>query len=154
MLDTGSGQLWRYQYGVAGFNPPPQAFFTSNKPDLTRAKSLAFDSTSLYVLDTSGVVKKFDINTANPQPFAVHARTPLKAPSAVVTDVGLNNVWVADPPTGRIIQLDKAGNYQRTYMSASPAMNLTKIESIAVGPAGNTLYVLSGSRLYDFPVVH
>jgi hypothetical protein len=154
MLDTGSGQLWRYQYGVAGFNPPPQAFFTSNKPDLTRARSLAFDSTSLYVLDTSGVVKKFDIATANPQPFTLHARTPLKAPSAVFTDVGLNNVWVADPPTGRIIQLDKAGNYQRTYMSASSSMNLTKIESIAVGPAGNTLYVLSGSRLYDFPVVH
>jgi hypothetical protein len=154
LLDTGSGQLWRYQYGVAGFNPPPQAFFTSNKPDLTHARSLAFDSSSLYVLSTTGSVRKFDINTANPQPFTVHARTPLRAPSAVFTDVGLNNVWVADPPTGRIVQLDKAGNYQRTYMSAASSMDLSKIDSIAVGPAGNTLYVLSGAKLYDFPVVH
>jgi hypothetical protein len=154
LLDTGSGQLWRYQYGVAGFNPPPQAFFTSNKPDLTHAKSLAFDSSSLYVLDTAGSVRKFDINTANPQPFTVHARTRLKAPSAVFTDVGLNNVWIADPPTGRVVQLDKSGNYQRTYMSASASMDLSKIDSIAVGPAGNTLYVLSGTKLYDFPVVH
>ncbi len=154
VLDTGSGQLWRYQYGVAGFNPPPQAFFTSNKPDLTHAQSLAFDSSSLYVLDNSGSVRKFDINTANPQPFTVRARTPLKAPSTVFTDVGLNNVWIADPPTGRIVQLDKSGKYQRTYISASPSMNLTKIESIATGPSGNTLYVLSGSKLYDFPVVH
>lgn len=154
LLDTGSGQLWRYQYGVAGFNPPPQAFFTSNKPDLTHARSLAFDSSSLYILGGSGVVRKFDINTANPQPFTIHARTPLQAPSAVFTDVGINNVWIADPPTGRIVQLDKSGNYQRTYMSATSSMDLTKIESIAVGPAGNTLYVLSGSKLYDFPVVH
>lgn len=154
MLDTGSGQLWRYQYGVAGFNPPPQAFFTSNKPDLTHAKSLAFDSSSLYVLDTSGTVRKFDINTANPQPFTIHAPTRLKAPSTVLTDVGLNNVWIADPPTGRIVQFDKAGNYQRTYMSSTSAMKLTRIDSIAVGPAGNTLYVLSGSKLFDFPVAH
>ena len=124
LLDTGSGQLWRYQYGVAGFNPPPQAFFTSNKPDLTHAKSLAFDSSSLYVLSTSGLVRKFDINTANPQPFTVHARTPLRAPSAVFTDVGLNNVWIADPSTGRIVQLDKSGNYQRTYMSGAASMDL------------------------------
>jgi hypothetical protein len=106
------------------------------------------------VLDNSGSVRKFDINTANPQPFTVRARTPLKAPSTVFTDVGLNNVWIADPPTGRIVQLDKSGNYQRTYISASPSMNLTKIDSIATGPSGNTLYVLSGSKLYDFPVVH
>jgi hypothetical protein len=154
VLDTGSGQLWRYQYGVAGFNPPPQAFFTSNKPDLTHARSFAFDSSSLFVLDTSGTVRKFDINTANPQPFTVHLRTPLKAPSSLFTNAGLNNVWIADPPTGRIVQLDKSGIYERTYVSASPSMNLTNIEGIAAGPAGKTLYVLSGSRLYDFPVVY
>lgn len=154
LLDNGSGQLWRYQYGVAGFNPPPQAFFTSNKPDLTHARSFAFDSSSLYVFGTTGSVRKFDINTANQQPFTIHARTPLRAPSAFFTDVGLNNVWIADPPTGRIVQFDKSGNYQRTYVSAAASMDLTKIESIAVGPTGNTLYVLSGSKLYDFPVVH
>ncbi len=153
LLDTGSDQLWRYPYGVAGFNPSPQAFFTSDKPDLTKARSFVFDSTSLYVLDDTNAVHKYDIDTANPQPFVVHARTPLKGATQVFTDAGLNYVWVADPASGRIVQLDKSGNYVRTYVSGSPAMRLRQISSVAVGPNGHTLYVLIGAKVFDFPVL-
>jgi hypothetical protein len=152
LLDTGSSQLWRYPFGVAGFNPSPQAFFTSDKPDLTKAKSFVFDNTSLYILDTSNAVHKFDINTANPESFTVHARTPLKSATAVLTYPGLNYVWVADPASGRIVQMDRSGNYVRTYVSGTASLDLTRMTSIAVGPNGHSLYVLVGSRVLDFPV--
>jgi hypothetical protein len=153
LLDTGSDQLWRYPYGVAGFNPSPQAFFTSNKPDLTKARSFVFDGTSLYVLDSTNAIHKFDIDTANPQPFTVHARTPLRGATTVFTDTGLNYVWVADPASGRIVQLDKSGNYVRTYVSASSAMRLRAMTDMAVGPNGHAIYVLAGSKIFDFPVL-
>ncbi|HEX6506862.1 MAG TPA: hypothetical protein VF221_04445 [Chloroflexota bacterium] len=154
LLDTATSQLWRYPYGVAGFNPPPQAFFSPNKPDLTHSISFAFDGSSLFILDANGTVRKFAFLTGNPQPFTLHLRTPLKHPATLFTVSGSNFLWITDPGSGSVVQVDKSGNYSRTYVTGTGSMDLTHAQSMSVGPAGNTIYLLSGSKLYDFPVVH
>jgi DNA-binding beta-propeller fold protein YncE len=112
--------------------------------------SFAFDSSNVYILASTGQILKFDIIHANPQTFTL--KVTLQKPVGLSTGPGLKYVWVADPGAGRVLQLDDSGNVVRTYVSGSSTMDLHQIKSFAVGPAGNTLYVLCGSKIFDFPV--
>jgi hypothetical protein len=148
LLDTAGDQVWRFPGGA----PPPATYWDSNPPTLKGAVSMAFDSAYLYILKSTGQVLKYDLaSTPQPHPFAVNLRTPLKNPVELYTDANQKFVWIADPANHRILQFQPNGTYDRTYMS-SGSMDLSKVRSMTVGPAGNTIYVLAGSRLYDFPV--
>jgi hypothetical protein len=145
LLDPSNSQVWRYPYGVADYNPPPATYFDTTKPDLSTAVSFVYDGLSLYVLKRDGTVMKWD-NQANPVRFTAHTLTPVTNPTEIYTDQGLKYLWIADPTHHRIVQIDKNGGYVHTY--ASPAFS--SIKSMAVGPAGNTVFLLSGSRLLSF----
>ncbi|HZU14835.1 MAG TPA: hypothetical protein VFB58_18515 [Chloroflexota bacterium] len=150
LLDTANNQVWRYPYAVSGYNPTQAAYWDSNPPRLTDANSLTFNRNSLYILRRSGTVLRYNFQ-ANPQPFTLNLKTPLANPTEVYTDPNQKFVWIADPANGRILQVGQDGTYDRTYVS-SGSMNLHQMQSMSVGPAGNTIYVLAGSRLYAFPV--
>jgi hypothetical protein len=149
LLDPASSQVWRYPYAVSGYNPPPNMYFDTNKPDLTKAVSFVYDGTDLYILKSDGTMLKFD-NQANPVSFTPHTRAPLKNPLTMYSDQGLNFLWIADPTDHRIVQIDKNGAYVRTYVSNA----FGSIKSLAVGPDGNTVFLLSGSKLLSFNLVH
>jgi hypothetical protein len=151
LLDTASNQIWRYPTAVTGFNPAGAAYFVPpSTPDLTHAVSLAMDGSSLFVLQGDGQVLKYDYQ-ANRQPFTVSLRLPLRRPTSIFTTATLPSVWIADPANGRILQLSKTGQYLRTYVSASP-MDLSQLRSFGVSSGGHVMYVLTGSKLYDFSV--
>jgi hypothetical protein len=145
LLDPRNSQVWRYPYGVADFNPPPAMYFDTNKPDLTNAVSFVYDGADLYILKHNGTVVKFDIN-ASPVQFTAHTLTPLSNPSVIYSDQGLKFLWIADPSQHRIVQIDKSGGYIHTYESPL----FSSLTSMAVGPAGNTVFFLSGSKLVSF----
>jgi hypothetical protein len=149
LLDTASSQVWRYPYGVSGFTPPANQYFDTNKPDLSHAVSFVYDGTDLYILKSDGSILKFG-NQANPVRFVSHTRSPLTNPVAIYSDQGLKDLWIADPTHHRIVQMDKSGNYVRTYVS--PAFS--SIKSMTVGPAGNTIYVLTGKKILAVKTVH
>jgi hypothetical protein len=149
LLDTASSQVWRFPYGVSGFTPPANQYFDTNKPDLSNAVSFVYDGTDLYILKSDGSILKFDIQ-ANAVKFVSHTRGPLTRPVAIYSDQGLKDLWIADPVHHRIVQIDKNGNYVRSYVSPS----FSSIKSMAVGPAGNTIYVLIGKKILAVTVVH
>jgi len=148
LLDSASGQLWRYPGGVTQYNPLSQPYWDTNKPDLSHGIAAAFDGTSLYLLRQDGSILKYDLS-ANLQRYNVAVQPALHNPTAMFTGPGEKYIWVADPVHNRVVQLDRFGAFVRAY--ASPAFS--QIQSISVGPAGNTLYVLAGARLYDLSVV-
>ncbi|MGH2448495.1 MAG: hypothetical protein ACRDFS_07830 [Chloroflexota bacterium] len=154
LVDTKNSQLWRYADAVAGYNPTAQAYFTSDIPDLSHASSLAFDTSSTYVLLSSGKVLKYGYLLANTEPFTLNLRTPLGSSASLFTSPGLHYVWIADPAHSRIVQLTPSGRYVRTYLSGTTSMQLGHVSSFSVGPNGNTMYVLTGGRLFDFSVAH
>jgi hypothetical protein len=155
LLDTTSSQVWRYPQAVVAFNPTGAAYFTPTTPNLAHAIGLAFDRTDMYVLQKGGAILKFDFQ-ANPQKFTVTLPsyiTPVQDPVGLYTDANQKFIWIADRAQGgRILQLDKSGGYIHSYVSGTAGMDLSQLKSFTVGPAGNTLYVLAGSRLYDFAV--
>jgi hypothetical protein len=152
LLDTANSQVWRYPYAVTSYNPTQAAYWDTNPPPLGDGVSLAFGRAELYVMRSNGAILKFDFQ-ANPQKFAVNLKTPFHNPVAMYTDPNQKWIWIADPANKRIVQLDQNGGYSRTYVSSTSAMDFSRIRSISVGPGGNTIYVLDGSKLFDFPVV-
>ena len=82
----------------------------------------------------------------------MNLKQPIQKPIAMYTDAGQQWIWIADPANKRIVQLDKNGGFVHSYLSSTSVMDFSKIQSISVGPDGKTIYVLAGSRLYDFPV--
>jgi hypothetical protein len=148
LLDTANSQVWRYPDGVNGVQPPQAAYFDlPTRPKLDHAASIALDGADLFILQQDGTILKIDFQE-KPQKFSASLRLPLNHPPAIYTGRGLKYLWVADPANHRILQLDKAGGYVRTYTGSV----LSQFKSFAVGPSGNTMYVLAGSRIYDFPV--
>jgi hypothetical protein len=148
LLDTAGDQVWRF----AGGAPPPATYWDSNPPPLKDAVSIAFDASYLYILKSTGQVLKYDLaNVPQPHQFAIHGKPPLQHPLTLYTDAAQKFVWIADPANRRILQLNKDGTYDRTYLS-SGSMDLSRIRGLTVGPAGNTVYVVAGSKLYEFPV--
>lgn len=156
LLDAAGNQVWRYADAVSGYNSVPTPFFSPKNPDLGQPVSFTLDDRYMYILKTGGGVLKYDTQSAAIQPFRDPAsvlRKPLKQADSIFTDVGLQYVWIADPGNARIVQLNKNGTYVRSYMAAAGAhMDLRQIKSIGVPPTGKTLFVLSGTTLYSFPV--
>lgn len=152
LLDPGTSQVWRYPGATTGFNPTAESYFGSaTPPPLGHAVSFAMDGTDMFILLSTGSVLKYD-NQANAQTFTINLRTPLQNPTAISTAPGLADLWIADPAHGRIVQLTKSGAYVRTYVSGASGINLHQIKGMAIGPAGNTLYLVVGSKLVDFNV--
>ncbi|GAC1510677.1 MAG: hypothetical protein NVS2B16_11050 [Chloroflexota bacterium] len=152
LLDPANNQVWRYALGVTGYNPLFQPYFDVVKPTLTKAVSFVLDGTDLYVLGSDGSVQKFDYQEA-PQKFTMpKLATPLNHPTELFTQAGTNWVWIADPHNRRILQLDKSGAFVHSYVSGDPAMHFGALKSFTVGPAGNTIYVLADSRVFQFSV--
>lgn len=152
VLDPANNQVWRYALGVTGYNPLFQPYFDVVKPTLTRAVSFVLDGTDLYVLGSDGIVQKFDYQE-NPQPFHMPKLTaPLHNPTEIFTEAGTNWIWIADPSNRRIVQLDKSGNYVRSYVSGNSGMDFSRLRGFTVGPAGNTIYAVAGSQVFQFPV--
>ncbi|HZS93361.1 MAG TPA: hypothetical protein VFA78_01060 [Chloroflexota bacterium] len=153
LLDQANSQVWRYPDAVAGYGPSPAAYWDTNVPKLGNGVSLTFGQMELYVLRSDGTILKYDFS-ANPQPFNTPKGLSLAGATSISTDPGLNYIWAADPRHGRVLQFGLNGKLVRTYMSGSTKMNLRKMTSMAVGPAGNTVYLLAGSKLFMFDTTH
>lgn len=151
LLDPAGSQIWKYANAVSLDNPAPTPFFPSGGPNLGKAVSFTMDDTSIYILQSNQTILKYDL-LAHQQAFNLNLHVPLVHPDAVFTDVGLKYIWIADPGAGRIVEVDKSGNYVRSYASSNAAMNLHQLKSIAVQPDGKTLYALAGNQVFRFGI--
>jgi hypothetical protein len=60
-----------------------------------------------------------------------------------------SSIFIGDPAASRIIQVDRAGNFQRA-LSADDPSPLSNLRDLAVTPDGKALFVLSGQSIYRF----
>ncbi len=155
LLDQAGNQVWRYPDAVNSDNSVPSGFLANNAADLGQPVSFALDDTAMYILKADGQVLKLNSTTGATEPFkdTRTLRLPLKSPDNIFTDVGLPYVWIADPGTSRIVQLDKNGNYIRSYKASKRVMDLSQVKGVVVpSPSDKTIYILDGTELYSIPV--
>lgn len=111
-------------------------------PEFANAKDMAI-SISIYILKSDNSIAKYTSGTKGE--FTISGwEKDFKNPIQLVTDLDLENIYIADKGNQSIVILDKAGNFQKQL--GYDAWN--DIRSIAVTTTEDTLLVLSGSKVY------
>jgi hypothetical protein len=140
VLDTTAGIS---KYVPSGGSYTKSDYFASGvNPDLSKASGIAIDG-SIWIVKSDGSISKY--TKGKEDSFNVKGLDkPLKAPSQIFTNVDANNVYILDNGNGRIVVLDKNGNYQTAYTSNI----LSNAKAIDVSEKDKKIYVLSNNNIY------
>jgi hypothetical protein len=114
--------------------------------EMTEVKSFGI-SYSLFMLKNDGNVVKYTSGEKNT--FALSGENPkLNNPTQILADVDFDYVYVADSGNKRVVSFDKNGKIIKEYR-ADKEDKWNDIKSIGVSPDEKTLYVLTGTRIYE-----
>ncbi len=145
-LDTAASDLVRFSRSVNTLGTGIS--WLKEKIELGSARALAVDG-SLYVLMPNGVVNAFA--NGRPAVFALNAiDPPLTDATRLWTDVNSKNIYLVDPSRKRIVVFTKTGKLIDQYESAA----WEELRDVAVSEKTKTAYVLSGTTISSFPLLH
>jgi hypothetical protein len=149
VLNASQQSLARYPLQADGFDGPVYNYFAGQAaPKLDDAVDLRVGD-ALYLLHASGKIQKF--MDGRPVPFAGPPGDLAPGrPADLVVSGGA--AFVGDPSHARVIQLSTNGDYQRTLTDPAHTDILAAMKDIAVPEGGHALYVLSGSKVYRYPL--
>lgn len=118
-------------------------YFPSNAPDLTNSISMAIDG-SVYILFKDGSIKKY--TRAVDDKFEISGLSkPLSGSAKLFTNEDLDNLYVLDPASSRIVVLTKDGTYKTSYSSDI----IKSARGFDVKEADKKAYVLSNNKIYQ-----
>lgn len=113
--------------------------------DLSNVISVAIDG-SIYFLRSDGSIDRFRTGFIQSPPLELGpAEPPLQSAAGLYTSEDTNTIFVSDPSNKRILAWDKSGSFINQYT----AEEFSDIRSFRYDAASNSLYVLSGSKVYD-----
>lgn len=147
LLDTAQDQIYRYSKTANGYGNI-QNWITQEGLDLSDAKSLVIDG-SVYILKNNGQILKlengqtvdFEITVIDP---------PLTAPTKIKTTADSKYLYILDPPSKRLVILDKDGNLISQYTSES----FNNLKDFIVDESKKEIYVLNNSAVFGIPADH
>lgn len=161
LLDIGAREIWRYFPDGDGFllEESDRTIAFDEDPDLERAIDIAIYSEdgSLFVLYGDGRLRYYDTRSSRIQwdeqdVIDNGLKSPLVAPAAVkLVGRGLNSsIFVADPGSGRIIQISRGGRVLAQYRASDIFGKelFARITDFAVAETPLRLFVTSGNTLY------
>ena len=141
VLDKKQNQIFKFVQTDSGF--AKTNYFSSTLPDLSKAVSMAIDS-SVYVLTSDGTVVKYTKGSADN--FSLSGLDkPLLNPIGIMTNAGTNNIYVLDNGNSRVVVFDKSGNYKNQYQ----ATIIKGAKDFEVLEKDKKIYVLSGGKVYQ-----
>jgi hypothetical protein len=141
VLDKSQNQILKYVSADSGF--VKANYFSTISPDLSKAVSIAIDS-SIYALTSDGNISKFTKGATDTFTIA-GLDTPLSNPTQIYTNASDSNVYVLDNGNSRIVVFDKSGNYKNQYQAGV----LKTAKDFDVLETAKKIYVLSGGKIYE-----
>lgn len=115
ILGKEESMVWRYAGTDAGFADQDEWLAPGIEPELSGVISMAIDG-SIWILTESGNVEKY--TRGNAQPLAdISSSPPMLDPRIIYTNEELENVYILDQETARVLVFDKEGNYVAQYKS-------------------------------------
>ena len=150
VADTKAGQLWRYRPTEKGYEGQPEPYFAAaTKVDLSGVQSVEIDG-NVWVLFADGRLLKFF--GGEQKPFELKGLPdPLSAPTAVVSQLDGDLLYIADSGNGRILEFTKEGQFQRQFRPAQ-GNDLQGMRDIFLDEAGDKLYILTADKLFKADV--
>jgi hypothetical protein len=112
VVDPKANQIWRYKPSEKGYENPPESYFApGNQVDLAGIQSIAIDG-NIWLLYADGRLLKFF--GGEQKPFELQGLpSPLSNPAAIAAAAEGDQLYIADTGNGRIIELNKQGQFQR-----------------------------------------
>ena len=162
VLDPGAREIWKYFPDGDGFiiKDDEQVLALDPSADLNAAIDLDLYSEdgSLLLLYGDGRIRYYDTRSGRVQWDETELMqnggltTPLLSPtSAQLVGKGLNSsIFVADPGTGRILQIARGGRVIAQYRATSDTGTelFNQIQGFAVAETPLRIFVTDGSKLY------
>jgi hypothetical protein len=162
VLDPGAREIWKYFPDGDGFiiKDDEQVLVLDPSADLNTAVDLDLYSEdgSLLLLYGDGRIRYYDTRSGRVQWDEVELlqngglTIPLVAPtSAQLVGKGLNaSIFVADPGSGRIVQIARGGRVIAQYRATSETGTelFDHVQGFAVAEAPLRIFVTDGSKLY------
>jgi hypothetical protein len=141
VLDSKQNQILKFVQTDSGFSKTN--YFASTQPDLSKAVSMAIDS-SIYVLSSDGTVAKY--TKGNAENFSLTGiDKPLANPTGIFTNAGVDNIYILDNGNSRVVVFDKTGSYKAQYQ----ADVIKSAKDFEVLEKDKKIYVLSGGKVYE-----
>lgn len=147
ILDNSKNKIYKYVKLTKNSFGSGTSWVTDNS-DLTNTVSLAIDS-NIWVLKNNGEIFKFF--KGQQTGFSLKAIDPaLTKPTKIYTSLELDNLYILEPDTHRLIIIDKLGNLI-TQITSDKFDNLLDfvVAKDQQGEATGTIYLLNGSKVFE-----
>ena len=141
VLDSKSGEVWRYVPAGAGFDSE-RAGLLGGVP-LDGAQTLAVDGDLFLLVEET--VRRFSLGREL-DPLLQGIDRPLNAPAGVAEDIARGLFYIADRGGRRVVVGDRDGDFLRQYVHPS----FLDLRGLALAPDGATVFVLSGDGIDAF----
>jgi hypothetical protein len=144
LLDTGSGDIWRYQ-GNGDVFGRKQTWLADDgsKSAIKFAKNMAIDG-SIWVIGGGGNLMK--ITSGVKEDVTVSGwDKPWGQNVMIYTDDATENLYVLDRDNGRILVIKKTGEYQMQLV----ADGLKTMEDMVVVEADKKIYLTGGTKVWE-----
>ena len=145
VLDKETSTIMRYPGLGERFATGSEWFAPGIEVALDNASSWAIDG-SIWIIDNSGRVKKYTQGLPNSI-----GTVEYPGASYVYTNDELDNIYLLDETAGKVIIVDKDGNYKAQYVDNT----LKGARGLSVSEGRKLVVVLNGEgKLYSFELVH
>jgi hypothetical protein len=147
VLGKSESKIWRYVGTDAGFSSQSDWLAPGVEPDLSGVISMAIDG-SIWILTESGNIEKY--TRGNSQPISdISASPEMVNPTIIYTNEELDNIYILDPETARVVSFDKEGNYVAQYRSEV----FRTSNGLFVSESLGKIIVSSENKLYSVDLV-
>lgn len=146
VVDTKANQIWRFRPSEKGYENQPEPYFSAaTKIDLSGIQAVEIDG-FVWLLFADGRLLKFF--GGEQKAFELKGLPdPLSAPTAVVSQLDGDLLYIADAGNGRILEFSKDGQFQRQFRPAQ-GNDLQGMRDLFLDEAGDRFFVVTTDWLY------
>ena len=144
LVDVTNNAISRYSGIQGGFVAKNDWLAPGIETDFSKIVDMTIDG-SIWLLSSSGKVTKF--TNGNPVSISLNGIIePLENPTAIYTNENNKNVYILEKDKGRIVAIDKTGEFKLQYTSDE----IKNTNDLVVSETEGKIILLSGSKLLYF----
>lgn len=144
LIKKDENEIFRLTGGNGGFSEKQGWLAPGIEADFSKVIDMSIDG-SIWLLSSSGKVTKF--TNGNPQNIQMKGMIEnLTNPTAIYTNEKLKNVYILDKEKGRVVVLEKNGDFKMQYISDG----IKEAKDLVVSEEEGKIILLTGSKLMYF----
>lgn len=146
LLDKDDKEIYRFAGSNKTFGSKSGWLAPGIEMDFSKVIDMVIDG-SIWLLSSTGKVTK--LTNGNPQAISLNGiPEPLENPTAIYTNEDNKNVYILEKDKGRVVVIDKTGEFKLQYLSDE----FKNAKDIVVSETEQKAILLTGAKLISFEV--